>query len=72
MPGEDIEPWIVDPDKPTKGLRFGSDWGSYKEFKDKVRELLKPDYKKEYEKNFGSKKRQIGGLKHPGWGRKMK
>lgn len=40
MPGEDIEPWIVDPKKPTKGIRFGSDWGSYKEFKDKVRELL--------------------------------
>jgi ribosomal protein S15P/S13E len=40
MPGEDIEPWIVDPKKPTKGLRFGSDWGSYKEFKNKVKELL--------------------------------
>jgi hypothetical protein len=40
MSGEDIEPWIVDPKKPTKGLRFGSDWGSYKEFKNKVRELI--------------------------------
>ncbi len=42
MPGEDIEPWIVDPNKPTKGLRFGSDWGSYKEFKNRVKELLSP------------------------------
>jgi hypothetical protein len=40
MSGEDIEPWIVDPNKPTKGLRFGSDWGSYKGFKNKVAELL--------------------------------
>ena len=34
--------------------------------------ILKLGRKKEYEKNFGSKRSQIGGLKHPGWGRKMK
>jgi hypothetical protein len=40
--GEDIEPWIVDPKKTTKGLRFGSDWGSYKGFRDQVKDFLGP------------------------------
>jgi hypothetical protein len=48
MPGEDIEPWIVDPKKSTKGFRFDSNWGSYKEFQDKIRELLAPKTEEDF------------------------